>query len=534
MAPEVSKLHPVSVLYRTVRQLGRISFVVFLFFFGGTDVIEQFSAVVVGIFAVVVGFIVVLIWQVAYYQRFEYEITDDTFDIRSGVISRRNRQIPLRRIQNVDVTENVLHRLLGIAQVNIETAGGNQSEANLRYVGEDTARQIQRDVRRRKRELSGEEVTDVEGEEEEAGQKLYEISGKELVLLSTFSIDFRLVAFAFFILSFVPPERFEEFGGFSIDVSAVPVVVLGLFVAVVLWIIGFGTSFSRYYGFVLRRVDDTLGYERGLFNRYSGSIPLDKIQTFTLSENVLKRRFGYSTLGVETAGYSPTQSSQQGSETAVPFAKKDRVMRLAVKIGDVEEPEFTLPPKRARRRYAVRYALVLGALAALLYLADLFTSPPEWYLPLFALPLAPVAAHLKWRNRGYYLGEDYVATRNGFWNRKTAMLPYYRVQNIIESSTVLQRRWRIATVTVDTAGSSGLRDDEARAVDVGFDDAEMIREEVRGKLQESLVERRAEVLRERREAEETWLDTVARESPDAREGNEDGTGNGDGAERKDT
>jgi hypothetical protein len=69
---------------------------------------------------------------------------------------------------------------------------------------------------------------------------------------------------------------------------------------------------------------------------------------------------------------------------------------------------------------------------------------------------------------------------------------------------------------------------------VGFDDAEMIREEVRGKLQESLVERRAEVLRERREAEETWLDTVARESPDAREGNEDDTGNGDGAERKDT
>jgi putative membrane protein len=374
---EPSKLHPLSILYRTVRQLGRISFIVFIFFFGGTGATDEFSALVIGGFAVVVGFVAVLIWQVAYYQRFEYEITGDTFDIRSGVISRRNREIPLRRVQNVDVTENVIHRLLGIARVNIETAGGNSSEANLRYVDVERAKEIQRDVRRRKRELSGEETVEVE-HEKDRGDKLYEISGKELLLLSTFSIDFRLVAFAFFVLSFLPPERFEDIAGISIDITAVPVVVLGLFVAFVLWVIGFATSFSRYYGFVLSRVDDTLGYERGLFNRYSGSIPLDKIQTFTLYENVLKRRFSYSTLGVETAGYSPTQSSDQGSETAVPFAKRSCVMSLAVDIGDVEEPEFTLPPKRARRRYGVRYTLVIGALSVLLYVADLFVSPPEW------------------------------------------------------------------------------------------------------------------------------------------------------------
>ncbi len=512
-----SKLHPLSVAYRTLQQILSIGFLVFLFFFGGAAT-EGLSALVGIALTVFVALVAILGWQVAYYRRFEYELTGDTFDIRSGVISRRNREIPLRRVQNVDVTENVLHRLIGIAQVNIETAGGNVSEASLRYVGADVAREIQRDVRRRKRALSDEETPDIEEdvEEGERGRKLYEISGRELLLLSTFSIDFRLVAFAFFILSFVPPERFEAIEGVSVSVSALPVVVLGLIVAFILWIIGFGTSFSRYYGFVLTRIDDTLGYERGLFNRYSGSIPINKIQTFTLYENVLKRRFSYSTLGVETAGYSPTQSRQHGSETAVPFAKKERVMNLAVEIDDVEIPEFTLPPKRSRRRYAFRYSLVLGVLAVLLYVADTVVSPPDWYLPLLALPLAPVAAHLKWRNRGYYLGDDYVATRNGFWNRTSVILPYYRVQNVIESSTILQRRWRLATVTIDTAGSSGLRSDDARAVDVGFEDAEVIREEVRDKLQESLAERRAERREKRRKADETWLDTVARESPDAR------------------
>lgn len=518
-----SSLHPLSVAYRTVRQLGRVVFLVFIFFFGGTTATDGFSAVLIGGAAVVVALVGMLAWQVAYYKRFEYEITPDTFDIRSGVVSRRNREIPLRRVQNVDVTENVVHRLLGIAQVNLETAGGSVSEANLRYVDVEVARQIQRDVRRRKKELTGageardtEELESDEKDDGPVGEKLYEISGRELLLLSTFSIDLRLIAFAFFLLSFVPPERFEDFVSIPVDIAALPVVVLGLFVAVVLWLIGFGTSFSRYYGFVLTRIDDTLGYERGLFNRYSGSVPIDKIQTFTLDENLPKRQFDYATLGVETAGYSRTQANEQGSETAVPLAKKDRITDLAVDVGGIEVPEFELPPKRARRRYVLRYTLLLGAIAVVLYAVELFTSfsPPEWYLPLLGLPLAPVAAHLKWKSRGYYVGDEYVATRNGFWNRTTVILPYYRVQNVIESATVLQRRWTLATVTVDTAGSSGLRNDEARAVDVGFDDAERLRNGVREKLQESLAKRRAE----RRRRSETWLDSVARDSPDAEAG----------------
>jgi len=39
------------------------------------------------------------------------------------------------------------------------------------------------------------------------------------------------------------------------------------------WIVSAILTFTRYYGFRLTRADDELYYERGLLQRYSGTIP---------------------------------------------------------------------------------------------------------------------------------------------------------------------------------------------------------------------------------------------------------------------
>ncbi|MFC7080246.1 PH domain-containing protein [Halorussus caseinilyticus] len=112
--------------------------------------------------------------------------------------------------------------------------------------------------------------------------------------------------------------------------------------------------------------------------------------------------------------------------------------------------------------------------------------PVVWYAPLLPLGfvvLAPVAAHLKWRHRGYATGENHVFTRNGFWTQTTKVVPYYRVQTVIQTGTVFQRRRRLASVVVDTASSAG---GVAAAVDVDAETAAELREFVAEKLQESL------------------------------------------------
>ncbi|WP_435095040.1 PH domain-containing protein [Halorubrum sp. N11] len=491
------KLAPQSVPYRALQKVS--GFVVIAFFIVNSNDWGLPVAAAVG------GTILLaaLAYEAAYYRRFDYELTEDTLDISSGVISRREREIPYRRIQNVDVSRSVIQRALGVAAVDLETAGGSSTEGSIRFVTPDEATRIQREVQRRKSAASGEEPDGESGDRSETGsgaksggvgpaeEELFAISPGELALVGALSFDGRLIG----LLAFLSSGSVPVLSSFIPDASAVALTataivgVGGLFL--VSWVIGAGLAFSNYYGFRLSRAGDELRYERGLFRRYSGSIPTAKVQALRLTDNPAKRALGYASLSIETAGYAPGQGGEQGSQAAVPIATTDRVYRLAREVESFGDPRFSRPPKRIRWRYAFRYTIVVGVLVAIAFGIDWYLNAGlPWYAPAALMLAVPPAAHLKWKHRGYWLGEDHLLTRNGFWSRTVTVVPYYRIQNVIDSRTIFQRRWDVATIVADTAGSSSIAGNDAAAVDFATEEAVDLRGTLRERLRVAVAERR--------------------------------------------
>lgn len=105
------------------------------------------------------GFVLGAGYAIARYLRFEYELTEDTFDVTSGVVARKHREIPIRRVQNLDIGRSLFQRLVGLAVVTVETAGGSESEARLKFVGHETARHLQDGIRKRKAAITDAEPT---------------------------------------------------------------------------------------------------------------------------------------------------------------------------------------------------------------------------------------------------------------------------------------------------------------------------------------------------------------------------------------
>ncbi|MFB6108907.1 MAG: PH domain-containing protein [Haloplanus sp.] len=478
-------LSPLSVPYRVVER-GASLVVTAAVLASGASTLFGPGGVPLALAVVGVAVVALVGYEVAHHRRFEYELTAETLDIRSGVLSRRNREIPLRRIQTVDISRNAVQRALGIAAVDFETAGGSETEASLRFVSFEEAKRLQEAVRRLKR-------GDADGSDEQAGELLFALSNRDLALVGVLSFDFRLPGATLLVLSGGVPvvsSYLPDVGGTGLLAAG----LVGLFVLVVLgsWLAGGVAAVLNYYGFRLTRVGDELQYERGLLRRYDGSIPLDKVQSLTVVDDPLKRAVGYASLRIETAGYAPGSRREEGSQAAVPLASRERVLALARDVEPMDEPAFERPPRRVRRRYAARYLLALAVLVGTLYaLAAVASLPVAWYAPAVLVPLAPVAAHLKWRHRGRWLGANHVVTRNGVLRRRTKVVPYYRIQTVVDSRTLFQRRWNVATVTADTAGSASLGGDDAAAVDVDAAVADELRETLVDRLRDALAARRA-------------------------------------------
>ena len=63
------------------------------------------------------------IWAKFTYHFYRYELIDSGFRKESGVIYKKYVTIPYDRIQNVDIHRGILARLLGLSDLNIQTAG---------------------------------------------------------------------------------------------------------------------------------------------------------------------------------------------------------------------------------------------------------------------------------------------------------------------------------------------------------------------------------------------------------------------------
>jgi putative membrane protein len=472
------KLAKESILFKAVQKFGTLAAIIL--FSGGISVLSLNRYAILGfLFGALLLVGLTAFWEYLVWKNYDFFFGESNLNIEHGVIRRKHREIPLSRIQNVDIQRNIFQRMFGIAKVNLETAGGNTTEASLKYVDLETGRDIQKKFRRLK------QVKEPEEEEENDDRELiFELEPRELFLLGVTSVNTKVIfgIFAFLGVGGSVIGGAVESQGLGFTAVAMVLTFLGIMTT---WTGSIVTNILKYFDFKLYRVEDSLEYERGLLNRSEGSIPLEKIQKLTIEENPLKRIIGYSTLNIETAGYSAEQSMKQGAEAAIPLAKRDRTVKFAKMIEDFQELGLEKISKRARRRYFGRYMILAGVLTLGFLGYSLIESFTYWYWPLVLTPVAGIAAHLKWKNKGVSVKNDYFISMNGFWNRKTMVTPYYRIQNLIEDQTILQRRWKLSTLTLDIAGTNPFQQD-AKASDLDTEVVKELRQEVFRNFQRSI------------------------------------------------
>ena len=229
----------------------------------------------------------------------------------------------------------------------------------------------------------------------------------------------------------------------------------------------------KYHGFTLSRDGEDLRTEYGMFTRVSSIIPAHRIQLLTARASLLHRWFGRSAIEIEMAGASESGSDLQEQLAAsgvrterqwlAPLIKPERAGPLVNDVlpeVDLDDVEWRPLAAGARRRIIRRSLLVLAlltlptALALHFALSGPLTGLQALWLPAAGLPFAVLYATKYVKHAGFSLTDRAVFFRSGWLSRKVSVVRFNKVQTVALNESPFDRRNRMASVAVDTAGAA--------------------------------------------------------------------------------
>jgi putative membrane protein len=421
------------------------------------------------------GALVLLAWSTVEWLRRAYALEGGALRLEEGVLARQLRAVPFDRIQQVDLVRKPLHRLLGVATLRVETAGGGSAaEIDLDVVTLDEAQALRASLLRAKARLTapggqgaGEPPTTVVVPPAE--RVLLRLRLTQVMLAG---ITGSRAAAALVVLGPLT-QATDWFPGLDdwlfrrFDLEAVapttPAAFLAVAVlAVAVWLgLAAASSIVTDYGFTLARVGDDLVVRRGLLERREAHLPLTRLQVVRVEESLLRRALGLASVRIQSAG-RVGGADRTASRLAIPILQRTDVNRVLGELlaGAAPVPRLLVPPPAARRRAVtrsvVRMAVVVAAVALPLWRLDsqgaLDVPPAVALAALPALALAVAVGLAAYRSLGHATGEGFLYARVGVAIRVITVVPVAKAQSGSVRSTPFQRRAGLATLHVDIAG----------------------------------------------------------------------------------
>lgn len=428
------------------------------------------------ILAAVIG-LKVLSWS-----RFTYEVTAESLVLDHGILNRKHREIPLGRIQQVDLQRKLRHRLLGVAVVRVDTAGGSGgAEVVLEAIANDDALALRGALLSQTTRTSpaaaavwpthgpdnspagGPYDTNAEGttaaqydDAPETPEVVAQLTSRQLAIAgisgSRLAAMVPLLAAGFGLLNELPGQTTESATetignqlSSALVLGAIAVLIIPLILAVAA-----ATSILTDHEFTLVRSGTDLHLRRGLLDQREATLSLHRIQVVRVHTNPLRRLLGVASVELQSAG-SGSGADGRVSRMTIPYVEAAALDQLLAQVlpGSSPRPELVPAPAAARRRAWVRRVVPAAVLAAVLALVT-----QSWWGTIAFLLLVPAIALAEsaYRGLGHAATPSFLFTRRGGVFRELAVIPVAKTQSSRLHSSPFQRRVGLATLELDMAG----------------------------------------------------------------------------------
>lgn len=406
------RLHPLSPVVRG----GRATIAIFILLIPialGTDRLSNATPQLAVLGVLVLGGLVS--WLVT-----RWRIEDDDLRIETGLLRRQSLRFPLAQVQAIDVVRPGLARMFRVAELRLRMAGASGGTARLAYVAEHEVEPLRNQLLALARGARHDEAATEPAAELERPVPEDHV----LTTVRTGQLAASIVLENWWLVLILA----GLVAGFAVSPHTASRVLRGVgFIWILSMVTFIWRRFNQQYRLTVAEGPDGLHLRGGLVALTAEIIRPGRVQAVRMVEPFLWRPLGWCRVEVDVAGRQRRKGegeAQRGQlRTLVPVASRRVGLELIDRLVPDRPRELSPPPRRV-----------------------------FWKSPL------------RYRTLSWGRTESCVATTSGRLRRVASWVPLEKVQSLRHVQGPLQRRLRLASVHVDTAGKgvhATLRDRDA-------------------------------------------------------------------------
>ena len=379
-----------------------------------------------------------------------FDVEADHITHQTGWIFRKDRRIPLVQIQNVNLRQNLLERLLGVATVDVETAMGRGRDLKLSVLKLGDAERLR------------EELLEAVHLETPGAPKL-----EEKPVISLNSHDLLFGAFTENHIGQVLTAMFLLFGpmigavtrlskGLPSSVEGAIITATLVLLVVVSWLWGAASYYLKYGGFEVHRNEKIFKISYGLLNKAQLVVRPSRIELLQIKATLPQRWLRRAAFMVGTA----SSFGEVGVLAPVAlFVERHRAYASAGEVIaglDIDSLRWQRFSPVYYRAVAVRVLIALVSLLGLAWVVaraadDLGSVVAAWMIfGLIAglILLSTLCIFLSIAENSYAITGDVLVVRKGYITQSISVMPIQRMENVSITQPFWWKRYGAVTLGV--------------------------------------------------------------------------------------
>lgn len=412
--------------------------------------------------------VVVLIGIISYLQYlfFTFHIDEENgeFVIQKGVLNKTRITIQLHKIQQVNINQSLIQRLVGVHKLEIDTAGSDKKEASISAISHELATIL-------KERLINHSQSELTENAEKNVEEITPTSFIKIGLPSLIKIGFTsnyIKSFALIFLFFTTiVENLQQLNAEVIDedqvtnyLDTLPIytsifIVIGFFITLIL-LVNLVRTILKYFDFTIQKSKQAIILSYGLLSTKNTLLNPNKVQKIKVTQNYFQKKLDVTTIGIHQAS-SDAEKVKEKDQIEVPGCtenERDAILKLL--LGRLPQKGTMYLPNWRKLAVNTFFLLVVPILITLfLNYQTEFVTWTEWFIysSIFFV-FAGVMLWFSFKNYKLFVSEDFIIKQNGAWDIDTTIIEPYKIQAIETQQFFWQKTTNIGSVTLSTAGGT--------------------------------------------------------------------------------